>query len=349
MSQRIAHAVNQPVHLRFAAGRYEALDGLRGVLALCVVFHHYFLFCGYQWFSKAWVAVDVFFLMSGLVLTSAYHARFVGGLSAGSFLRQRFLRLYPLYLGSFIYAVSVYLLVGGRDQIKIALGVFLIPALSGGGGHDGRVIFPINDPSWSLFFEIWGGLVFAALYRILFPARRLLIATFLLFLSYLLVLAFMGLSPGWSPQSFWGGWIRVLFYMMLGRLIWEYRSILPRVSSNAWFALLAVFLVGSSITTKYVFPVLFVSGVVLVATGLVLRPGHGGMGRGISLYLGRVSYPLYLVHYPTWFLVTHWVGKGAYLESIVLGTLLSVVLADAMSRLDELLQKRIKSAGLLNR
>jgi peptidoglycan/LPS O-acetylase OafA/YrhL len=63
------------------AGRFDALDGLRGIAALAVVFFHYGERMGHEWLPHAWVAVDTFFVLSGFVLMHAFGRRIAQGMS----------------------------------------------------------------------------------------------------------------------------------------------------------------------------------------------------------------------------------------------------------------------------
>ena len=77
--------------------RYEALDGLRGIAALLVVLFHI------HWTNHitntnairhAFLFVDLFFMLSGFVLTASYLDRIRSGVQVRHFLRLRFFRIY---------------------------------------------------------------------------------------------------------------------------------------------------------------------------------------------------------------------------------------------------------------
>ena len=90
--------------------RLECLDGLRGLLAVYVLLGHMAPFAvlpgGLQLaLSHGGAAVDVFFALSGLVITqSLLHA---GG-RAAPFLIARFARIYPVFLLVFVFAAIVH-------------------------------------------------------------------------------------------------------------------------------------------------------------------------------------------------------------------------------------------------
>ena len=74
---------------------YPALDGLRGVAILLVVVYHNFDFAGYFFFG--WLGVDLFFVLSGFLITDIL----LKTLDKPGFLRnfytRRVLRIFPLY------------------------------------------------------------------------------------------------------------------------------------------------------------------------------------------------------------------------------------------------------------
>jgi peptidoglycan/LPS O-acetylase OafA/YrhL len=76
---------------------YHALNGVRGIAALAVLLHHARTLIGDVSVS-GYMAVDLFFLLSGFVVAHAYEERLKGGLTAWKFIKLRLLRFYPLYL-----------------------------------------------------------------------------------------------------------------------------------------------------------------------------------------------------------------------------------------------------------
>jgi peptidoglycan/LPS O-acetylase OafA/YrhL len=87
--------------------RINSLDGLRGILCILVVLHHYdakyiptFFFENFI-IRQADLLVDFFFIMSGFVISLNYK-QFYSFDDIRVFLKKRFLRLYPLLLFSTI-------------------------------------------------------------------------------------------------------------------------------------------------------------------------------------------------------------------------------------------------------
>ncbi len=77
--------------------RFLALDAMRGVAALIVVFFHSPGLFGRFLFTRGYLAVDFFFMLSGFVLTFAFQSKLDAGLKTVTFVKQRLVRLYPLY------------------------------------------------------------------------------------------------------------------------------------------------------------------------------------------------------------------------------------------------------------
>ena len=157
---------------------YELLDGLRGVAALLVVFHH--IFEGYAFagsvngvgdgiiahLNHGYLAVDFFFLLSGFVIGYAYDDRWQRGFTLSDFFRRRLIRLHPMVVFGAVVGLVCFLLQGcahwdgSRVSVSMAMlallaAMFMIPAWPGcpyevrGNGE----MFPLNGPAWSLFFE----------------------------------------------------------------------------------------------------------------------------------------------------------------------------------------------------
>ena len=117
-----------------------ALDGLRGVLAAVVVADHALTELGSLALGVAAdIAVAVFFLLSGLVLTRAWDGRF------GQFLARRFVRLWPV----FALCLALAGLLAARAPAWLEFVWIPYPR------YDANELCP---PMWSLFIEAWAAL-----------------------------------------------------------------------------------------------------------------------------------------------------------------------------------------------
>jgi peptidoglycan/LPS O-acetylase OafA/YrhL len=140
------------------------LEGLRGVAALTVVIAHLAPmtdarvslgpFLGLCSWGRA--AVITFFILSGVVIRLAYDRRPRGRLD---FLGDRAVRLLPLYYTALGVAVLVHLALVGPPDLWTVLGHLIFLQ-----SDDRHVLVPLwtNEPLWSLSYEIFFYLLFAA-------------------------------------------------------------------------------------------------------------------------------------------------------------------------------------------
>src|SRR5271170_4129104 len=96
-------------------GRIPSLDGLRGIAAIAVVGYHYNIFFLPQarlpFLGRAYLAVDLFFLLSGFVLAHVYGRELASNWRSHwqKFAMARFARIYPLFALTTIVMVTIHL------------------------------------------------------------------------------------------------------------------------------------------------------------------------------------------------------------------------------------------------
>jgi peptidoglycan/LPS O-acetylase OafA/YrhL len=81
---------------------YPALDGLRGFCCLLVIFYHTFYFVLHKYLSVIWVSIDIFFVLSGFLITDILLNIPLDKISLKTFYIKRALRVFPLYYASLI-------------------------------------------------------------------------------------------------------------------------------------------------------------------------------------------------------------------------------------------------------
>ncbi len=289
---------------------YLGLDCLRGVAAVGVVLYHLSERLDLRTLLTAhgYLAVDFFFVLSGFVLARAYSGRLADRrIGISQFYLLRLIRLLPLViLGTLIAAViemgrpsAGHAGAHLRDTVTaFLLGSALIPVLFQTTLE--HVVFPLNGPVWSLFFEAVANAVFA-------PCARLRIGGWALAPLMLLSMATLlygshragSIDFGYATADFWLGFPRVIWSFSAGLLLYRWRGHAPRLPfAVALFGLIVIFCVPTLGSWNWLFDSLCVLVVlpwlVFVATAARL----GNTGRRVATWSGDLSYPLYALHYP---------------------------------------------------
>lgn len=319
---------------------YQLLDALRGVASLLVIWYH--VFEGFatspidQHFNHGYLAVDFFFILSGFVMGYAYDDRW-GKMSVGGFFKRRLIRLHPMVILGALFGVITFCIQGAEqwDHTKVAtsaimisllMAIFLLPAAPGsrpevrGNGE----MFPLNGPSWSLFFEYIGNILYALIIRRL-STKALKVVVAILGASLAAFAIFNGsgfghLGVGWTmaDNNLIGGFLRMSFSYSMGMLL--SRNFKPMKIRGAFWKcslILATVMVIPHIGNENN---LWMNGLydticVLTIFPLVVYMGASGSttssaSNKICQFLGDISYPLYIVHYPFMYLFYSWLWNN---------------------------------------
>lgn len=265
-------------------------------------------------FEHGYLMVDLFFLMSGFVLSAGYGARLAEGRAAAWFAQKRLLRLYPLAflgltLGAFAEAFGVAqgpLLPMPHWSLILALGAVFLPWLGGG------LVAPFDGPTWSLQLEFWINLAYGAVAPCL-TNRRLMALTALSGLALVIVSLRLGqydggfanhdASRGAGDFGYLVGWARVGFSFPLGVLLhrlWRDGDLSGGATRSAqWLVPASLFLVAfAPPIPSPLFDLMIVGGIFPTLLILAVRnEPTGGLAR-LSQRLGGWSYGLYALHGP---------------------------------------------------
>ncbi len=254
------------------------------------------------WFPQGYLAVDLFFLLSGFVIAFSYEDKLRSGLSPGRFMVRRLIRLYPMiFVAGVLGVLATYAKLSGqpgeRDLTSLVglllYSLTLIPQLQA--TYLGNEIFPLNVVLWTLFFELFANLVYC-----LFAFRlksRYLIA---IVLGSLAFLALSGPLGGNLTDTFLLGFPRVILGFFAGVLLYRYRLAGQSKYWNAGFVpLSAVVLLTFWLPFSpqgMLLVALFGLFAAIVMAGAAAAPS--AMVSRLSRLLGHISYPLYALHLP---------------------------------------------------
>jgi len=311
---------------------FSDLDGMRGLLALVVMLYHFGLNSmlnrvvpvGQPYWD---LCVDFFFVLSGFVLCRSVLA---SGVSPALFAWRRFGRLFPVHLVILLaFWFALYpdgVTAGGLALEASAAGPLLGTALA-------------NNPAWSMTFEFYLPIVLvAALVWGGTPGPRLSVAAILLLVPLLGWLTWLIFSGALDPLTHWLEWARAAAGLTLGFACWTWLAARRKdtVAQGDWPAWLfplccaafcLVVLLGARL------PVLGLSlPLVMVATLLVGTRSRSVFSTWPAQWLGRLSFGVYMVHWPVLLAAQARFGDAALQGNVALkGAMIALVLVLALA------------------
>jgi peptidoglycan/LPS O-acetylase OafA/YrhL len=313
---------------RLSGGSSEASDRqlpsltpLRGIAALWVVLYHC---CGTAQFfpnlditphsyliSKGYLAVDIFFVLSGFVMAHVYRRAFSEGVGEHyrGFLVARIARLYPLHvfiLSLFVVTAtaSQFLtglatgsfesipLTGPRSWAAIIANIFMLQGLAAGQ-------LSWNYPAWSISVEFIAYLAFPfalpAIARAPKAVRLVMAALLFALLAWLAALTKGDLDQWDGPITL----VRCMPEFLLGTLLYfGFCDYGERFWLSSDLAVLAI-LPATLLSLHFGAPDLLIVSL-FVALVLLAVSNTGAFAKlvntGPLIWLGEISYSLYLVH-----------------------------------------------------
>lgn len=315
---------------------YDILDGLRGVAAVAVVWFHIFEAFATnhldQRINHGYLAVDFFFILSGFVIGYAYDNRW-GRMPVREFFKRRLVRLHPMVvLGALIGAAIFYTQgceVWDVAKVPVAmlalstlLNALLVPVSTGFEIRGVGEMYPLNGPSWSLLFEYVGNVLYALFIRRLSTrALGLLVAAAAVGLALFSIFGPYGdICVGFSMtgDNLLGGSLRLLFAFSAGLLL--SRVFRPMKAKGAFWICAALLVVLLSVPRLGGSENLWMNGLYDAVCAVAVFPAlvfFGASGKTtdrfstrVCKFLGDISYPLYMVHYPFIYLYYAWVKNG---------------------------------------
>ena len=296
---------------------YEVLDGMRGSAAIMVVLFH-IMGMAVSWADSgqllhhAALAVDFFFGLSGFVVAYAYDDRWKT-MSTGQFFLIRLVRLHPLVILGTILGLLSFLFDPFPDNQKIfpmatvlkdvALACLLIPynALP----NRWSDTHSLNSPAWTLMQEYIGNIAYALVLRRLATWLLGIVVVAAAVLLALMAWRVNSVDQGAGWESFWGGPTRMGFSFTMGLWLYRVRDHFPKlrlgwgVLTVVLAALFAMPLVPQSIAHGNGMYEAFVT--IVLFPMIIVFGAHSNLGKvemAICKLAGRMSYPIYILHFP---------------------------------------------------
>lgn len=294
--------------------RFYSLDVFRGLAALSVTAGHFIIEGTYPidgripqaeqvsilWNFSFIYAVDFFLVLSGFVLAHSYLHKM--DISFRDFALRRFFRMYPLHLLTLVATLCIFIVFGfGIAPYDVALHALFIHNL--GIGPAG-VAF--NAPAWTISVEFW---INVSVFLALLKAKRDNALTWVGFVAVALTcFALVAWGTGHLnvnsedyKRVLNSGLLRCLGSFIVGMLVYEIYRKTRGWSPHIWMvaASLVVFLATIMILPGhsllgFLTPPIFALIILVVASAekatlKYFRP---------LVFLGDVSFSVYLVHHP---------------------------------------------------
>lgn len=334
-----------------------SLDGVRGIAILLVMAYHFsnslssFGFGGpiLGFFRIGWCGVDVFFALSGFLITGILLDTKASPAYFGNFYARRILRIFPLYYGALLVVFLIRLALpdagiwGSHDGL-LSPGSLLWPVLylqNVAMTLQGPAVTGVTTHYWSLaveehFYIIWPLLVWLGTRRqvvvlALGAALFSVLARGLLWLYGADLDAVVALTPLRMDGLATGAIASVAIRTYSAGL----------VAQRAWFAFLTsgtllIGLIALRHTTSQMDPAIWILAYPLVAitttTGLLVAMGEGLVQRLASIsplrWFGKYSFGLYVWHPIIGMLLLH-----SHVALVPRGTGKSIVLLAALTTL----------------
>lgn len=331
--------------------RFEILDGLRGVAAMLVVVFHLFETYSSgpadQIINHGYLAVDFFFVLSGFVIGYAYDDRW-GRMSTWDFFKRRLIRLQPMVvLGTLIGAFWFYFgaapgfeLVMRTPWWKLLLimilGCIMFPTPPSMDIRGWKEINSLNGAQWSLLWEYIANILYALFVR---RFSRMALGVMVALSAFLTIdlaldLDVFGLLEvrsyarytviggfGLTPDQIYIGICRLLYPFFGGLLLYRLGKLRANLKSGGmlWCSLavaatLAVPHIGGE--THQWLNGLYCAVIILFVYPAIVAAGAGSPLKGrkttaVCKFLGLISYPLYITHYPMIYVQMNWAARHA--------------------------------------
>jgi peptidoglycan/LPS O-acetylase OafA/YrhL len=307
-----------------------ALDGTRALAVSAVLLFH----GGVSWMSGGYVGVSVFFTLSGYLITSLLlteHQR-AGSINAGAFYTRRARRLLP---ASLVCIVAVCLMAWAgwfsgvanlkRDVLGAVFQVFNWVKLGSGESYADLTAAQAGlkrplDHYWSLaieeqFYWVWP-LAFIGLLA-LAKRRRIRVLTLVAALTVLSALAAPVIANVWGPDAaYWATPARIC-EILAGALVacWLHGRAVPRnvapmapIALSALAAACVLFPDGHGPAYEGLMPLVAAGSAALIVGLQAAGPVRSLLSTRPLVALGKISYGVYLYHWPIFILIErkHW-------------------------------------------
>ena len=322
----------------------DGLRGVAAMLVVAYhLFETYYHGGPDQPINHGYLAVDFFFVLSGFVIGYAYDDRW-NKMSTWAFFKRRLIRLHPMViLGTLFGALMFYFgsctdfpLINQTPWLMVVLVMFwcftMIPLPNTMDIRGWTETNPLNGPAWSLQWEYIANILYALVIR---RFSKVVLGICVAVFAVMTVILCLNIDVtgfleerNWASYTVVGGWsttpdqlqvglTRLLYPFFCGLLISRLDKLIKVKAGFWWCSLMIVVLLcmpwmgigteGESRWTNGLYELLCI----LIAFPLIVSIGAGSSVKGskseaINKFLGEISYPIYITHYPLIYMQMSW-------------------------------------------
>lgn len=306
----------------------KSLTGIRGLFAVYVMFFHINPFASTSTLlSNGYIAVDLFFILSGFILTYVYNERFLTPISSKEYilyLLNRFNRIYPLYFMILSIVVIYYFTKNNYPTLiyDVTSNYLFIQSVTGNG---------FIGPAWSLSTEVIAYL-FIPIMIFYFQRNKALLYICVYF--SVCSLGYIAYSIGRVDVfSGWQAIVRCISEYTLGIFSFFIFKSMENKKNNS-FCLIMSILVFLMLCNRGFDLFVIISFMILIPA---IASSSGLVSKALSIwpvyYIGELSYSIYLWHgvisrqfQGEFTSLSEWFGFENHLLFMVLATLsLSII------------------------
>ena len=308
-----------------AALRLAGLDALRGIAALLVVgLHANAVFHGLAPFSKGYLGVDFFLMLSGFLMARITEPRLAAGLAPQRFMVARYKRFWGMVaLGSLIGVPYLWIRSGGEwwpFLPALVANLALLP------WPVANLLFAVNIPAWTIFAELVANASHVFALRQLSNKALALVTVILGLLTIWVAATWGSLDVGARPGHIWVAIPRVFFAYCLGITLWRWRQdrVLIPLAAGVVLAAMPVAIIGGwylgwqGWSFDLAFVMLLCPLMISAATAITRQTRLGWLSAAIS-------FPLFAVHLPILEAVRELGGTKEHAIPLALATALVIV------------------------
>lgn len=293
--------------------KIDTLTGVRAYAALWVVLLHFRANEGiagtinFDWLAaRGFWGVDVFFVLSGFILTHTYYRTFNSpdfNLSVFKlFLVKRLARIYPLHLVTFLVFLGLALwgAYSGREIVNGARCGWeaVLPNLLLLHAWGTTAALSWNYPSWSISAEWFAYLALVVVGARILWRNKLAHSYRAVVFSWLAICLWAGLQGYGVDHYTTTGVLRIIPEFLAGCLL--YRLAKDGVARKHRELLFTTGVIGmlalGSLSRNFEFLLLPLIGALLLGLFHQSRLGSASCGNRAAIFLGEISYSIYLTH-----------------------------------------------------